>query len=182
MKYKFLFFPCLFLCQCTPQSNDEKNYEKFITLKEEKGKKSKIISCSVKPVDDDIDLSHYEVYGFSCRGEVGCGILKIAHEKNGQRLNYKIPLSPDEGVKLDKIYMSDTEKEKFSAGKTCKFRILFDEQENGPQFIIKDGVLERRNENGESDGEKNEKINISIFIEHKKEGKVHKASDEIVLY
>ncbi|MDR2402309.1 MAG: hypothetical protein LBD32_02505 [Cytophagales bacterium] len=181
MKNIFLFFSCLVCYQCSPQSGGDEDYEKFVHLKKENSKDSKIISCAVKPVNDDVDLSHYEIYGFAYRGRLGCGNLKVAFEKNGQRLNYKIPLSPDENIKLNEIYMTDKDKEKFHNGKMCKFRVLFEEQDEKPQFMLKDGVLEKYVDDGKIEDVDEKKINISIFVVHKTGEVVHKASDEIVL-
>ena len=177
MKNKLLLIPCLIFSQCMP--NQESGDLSFVKLKKENTKTSKIFSCSIQPIDNDTDLSHYKIFGVAVRRDRECGRLKVAFDKQGNRLNYSIPLNVEEAISLDKIYMPEKEKEKFRGGKICSFRILFDTSNTLPRFMIKNGVLEKYN--GENLIECNtEKIKISIFVEHKNAVRRDKASDEIV--
>lgn len=179
MKNKFLFIPCLTFFQCVPNSISPANEESFVKLREESSKTSKIFSCSVQPIDGDTDMSHYKISGVVLRGDVEYGSLKVAYGKRGNRLDYKIPLRPDETIALGKIYMTEKDRRKFQNGKACSFRMMFDDNKNGPQFILKNGVLEKCDKE-KIDVINEEKIKISIFIEHVNTGKISKASDEIV--
>lgn len=177
MKNKFLLIPCVVFSQCIPKNDyTEKS---FVKLKQEETKTATILSCSIKPVDDDIDLAHYKIFGVALRGDIECGRLKVAYKKQGNRLNYEIPLSCEEGIRLDKIYMPEKYKEKFKNGKACSFRLLFDQNKNVPRVMLKDGVLAKCKATDIVE-HKEGQIKISIFVEHTNVKRVDKSSDEIV--
>lgn len=177
MKNRFLPILCVVLFQCFPEKSTYD--ESFVNLKKEETKTSTIFSCSIQPIDNDTDLSHYKIFGVALKGNVEHGKLKVAYKKQGSRLNYEVPLTPDEAVSLDKVYMTEKDKDKFHNGKICSFRILFDDSEVIPRFMLRDSVLSKYSGNniGAVD---DEKVKISIFVEHKNAEKVDKASDEIV--
>ena len=177
MKNKLLLIPCLVFSQCIPEQ--ESCEKSFVKLKKEKTNNSTIFSCSIQPIEYDTDLSHYKIFGIALRGDIECGKLKVAFKKQGNRLNYTFPLNVEEAISLEKIYMTEREKEKFRKGKRCSFRILFDDSKNISRFKLNDGVLKKCEE--ENIMEFNtEKIKISIFVEHKNTVGIDKASTEIV--
>lgn len=179
MKKLFLLPFSLFFCQCF--SPIKQKQVKFISLKQEKSKKSKIFTCSIKPIDEDIHLSHYKIFGLACKNNVEHNILKVALGKRGNSLDYAISLSPNEAIRASDIYMTETEKEKFAEGKTCKFRIKLDNLEKEPRFMIKNGNITAYIDEGQQKNTDDE-ILVSIFIEHENLGKIHKSSAEITFH
>ena len=158
------------MLQCVPQQYD---YEKFVKLK---SGDNKHLVCTVYPVDGDTDLSHYEISGVVLQGGVEKGILKVASEKKGSRLNYDIFLEPDKNICLSKVYTSS---QGFKNGKSCQFRLFFDETSSTSRFVLKDGKLQSCSKDEKMEVDSKDKTIVSIFVRHCNEGKEQKTSAEV---
>lgn len=169
MKY-YKFLPLL-IWQC---ASSQDVYEKFVTLKQQGN--SKYFNCAVYPVDDDTDLSHYEISGIALQEGVEKGIVKVASEKRGTRLQYDIPLEPNKNIRLSDIYLS---KNNFQEGKPCRFRLCFEDVPVEPRFILKNGALQPCSPEEKIAVKSEGKIVVSIFVKYCGGGKEQKTSAEV---